>query len=106
VLADQFAASGINPGLNVSRMTKGLVVYASCLALEHLDDLGNLPSPLMMAEGAREEWLTVGFELRVSHRRIIQNSQGKELSAPGAIEAEVKFAFLPLHGFASSALKV
>jgi hypothetical protein len=53
----------------------------------------------MMAEGARKEWLTVGFELRTSHRRIIQNSQGKELSAPGAIEAKVIFAFLPLHGF-------
>jgi hypothetical protein len=64
-----------------------------------LDDLGNLPSLSMMAEGARKEWLTVGFELRTSHRRIIQNSQGKELSAPGAIEAKVIFAFLPLHGF-------
>jgi hypothetical protein len=64
-----------------------------------LDDLGNLPSLPMMAEGARKEWLTVGFELRASHRGIIENSQSKELSAPGAIEAEVIFALLPFHGF-------
>jgi hypothetical protein len=63
-----------------------------------LDDLRNLPSLPMMAEGARKEWLTVGFKLRTSHPGIIQNSQGKELGTPGAIEAEVILAFLPLHG--------
>jgi hypothetical protein len=64
-----------------------------------LDDLRNLPSLPMMAEGARKEWLTVGFELRTSRPGIIQNSQSKELSALGAKEAKVIFAFLPLHGF-------
>jgi hypothetical protein len=33
------------------------------------------------------------------HRGIIQNSQSKELSAHGAIEAKVIFALLPFHGF-------
>ena len=64
-----------------------------------MDDLGSLPSLLMMAVGARKEWVTVGCELRTSHREIIQNSQSKELSALGAIEAKIVFAFLPLHGF-------
>jgi hypothetical protein len=64
-----------------------------------LDDLGNLPSLPMMAEWARKKWFTVGFELGTPHREIIQNGQGKELSALGAIEAKVIFAFLPLHGF-------
>jgi hypothetical protein len=48
--------------------------------------------------GGQRFWPRINNTFRTSRRGIIQNSQGKELSAPGAIEAEVIFAFLPLHG--------
>ena len=64
--------------------------------------LGRSRKPASAADddtrGTQRE-VAVRFELHTSHRWVIQNSQGKELSALGAVKAEIIFPFLSLHYF-------